>query len=321
MIEIVFGDSTCGSLKMAQSYGRGKYQSGAIGVSLSHDDGRPVTEKEIEDARREYDEKNRLAWENATPLGGKAADVYEFNLNLSVGNIAEIKLGPERQGVLEQMHSSFPNENKHQVVQEMLNRAKNNLEIVCERVSAGEDLRIWYSNQPDELCGIYWFMAQLNQMKEQCGQIYMIKLPEWESDEKNHIIRRVSWGEVAPGEWGRYLPLQVRVSPTVCKSFAFHWRMLQNENAPLRAMLNGQLVSVSETIYDAYITREIAAEAEEFNEAKIIGRVLGKYQLGISDYWVALRIEEMIQEGKLEIVTEAPKNYPIYHRILKKSKV
>lgn len=39
----------------------------------------------------------------------------------------------------------------------------------------------------------------------------------------------------------------------------------------------------------------------------IIGRVLGKYQLGIGDSWIALRIEEMIRSGKLEAVTSEPK--------------
>ena len=63
------------------------------------------------------------------------------------------------------------------------------------------------------------------------------------------------------------------------------WRQLQEENAHLRVMLNGQLQSVSEDIYDSFILREIAAQKEEFNMAVVIGKVLGKYQLGISDAW------------------------------------
>ena len=41
------------------------------------------------------------------------------------------------------------------------------------------------------------------------------------------------------------------------------WNQLQNENAPLRAMLNGKLQSVSEDIYDSFILREIAEQPEE----------------------------------------------------------
>ena len=62
-------------------------------------------------------------------------------------------------------------------------------------------------------------------------------------------------------------------------------------------MLNGRLVSVPETLYDGFITREIAAAADEFHEANLIGRILGKYELGIGDAWVAHRIECMIKAG------------------------
>lgn len=318
MIEIVFNDSACGSLKMAQNYGRGKYQSGGIGVFISHDDGRDPTEKEIEDFRREYAEKKRLAWESATPLGGNSADIYGFNLALSVGNISEINLGSQRQEVLEQLCSIFPNDKVHQDAQELLKKTKTDLQTICDRAAAGEDIRIWYSDQPDELCGVYWLMAQLNQIKERCGQVYLVELPKWGSNEKSNIIRKTSWSEVAPEEWHGYLQFQ-KVAPfKLYQSFASHWLTLQKENAPLRAVLNGQLVSVSENIYDSFIIREIAEVGDEFQEAMIIGRVLGKYQLGISDYWIALRIEEMIRDGKLVPVTNPEKDCPIYHRILKK---
>jgi hypothetical protein len=318
MIEIVFSDSACGSLKVAQNYGKGKYKSGAFGVCISNDDGSPVTDTQIEDARREYAEKGRLAWETATPMGGNSSDVYGFNLTLSVGNISEMTLGSERLEVIQQLCSVFPIDNMDQVSHEILDRAKMNLETVYSRASAGEDIRIWYSNQPDELCGVYWLMAQLNQMQEISGNVYLVKLPEWESNEQGLVRRKESWGEVAPGEWTQYLKLQELASPIVCKSFAMRWMTLQKENAPLRAMLNGQLVSVSETIYDRYIISEIAEEVDEFQEARIIGQVLGKYQLGISDYWVAIRIEEMIKDGRIEPVTMPEKDSPIYHRILKK---
>lgn len=86
----------------------------------------------------------------------------------------------------------------------------------------------------------------------------------------------------------------------------------------LRAELNGRLASVSENIYDYYIQREIAASEEIFNEARLIGKVLGKYRLEISDSLIHLRIEKMIEDGKLEVVTQAEKDMPVYRRMLKR---
>ena len=50
----------------------------------------------------------------------------------------------------------------------------------------------------------------------------------------------------------------------------------------------------------------------------MIGNVLGKYQLGIGDAWVAMRIDKMIAEGKLEIVERAPADHPVYRQKLRK---
>jgi hypothetical protein len=318
MIEIVFSDSACGGLKNAQHYGEGKYQGGCIGICAVHSDGRKLTKREIRAAQREAKENSRLTWENATPMGGNTADIYGFNLALSIGDISEEQPGAKRKQTLNQLYSVYPYNEADQLAQEMLQNAVEDLNAVRERTAAGESIRIWYSNHPDELCGLYWFLWQRNQWKAPDGQVYLIKLPEWEADENGIILRRVSWGEVGAGEWHRYLNLQQSVTPVFCHSCSTHWISLQMENAPLRVVLNGQLVSVPETIYDDFIVREIAKEEGEFQEARIVGRVLGKYQLGICDAWIALRIEEMIRAGKLEPVTDLEEDCPIYHRRLKK---
>lgn len=318
MIEILFSDSACGSLKIAQHYGKGKYKGGGISVIISHADGSKPTKKEVEAARREAEEKERLAWESATPLGGNSADIYGFNLVLSVGDISENQPGIKRKHTLEHLYSLYPNGEGHKAAKEILKTANENLKTVKERIEAGESLRIWYSNQPDEMCGLYWFMGQLNQWKVHDEKVYIVKLPEWEANKKGNIIQKICWAEVAPEEWHRYLVLQKPALMVFRQSCASHWQDLQGENAPLRAMLNGQLVSVSEKFYDDFILREIAPEVEKFQEVKIIGSVLSKYQLGISDSWVALRIEEMISAGKLKVVSSVAKDMPLYNRVLKK---
>lgn len=82
MIHIVFSESACGSLKIAQHYGKGKYQEGCIGIIISHADGSKPTKEEIKTARQEAKEKARLEWESAIPLCGKTTDIYGFNCDL-----------------------------------------------------------------------------------------------------------------------------------------------------------------------------------------------------------------------------------------------
>ena len=274
MIEIVFGESACGSLKIAQTYGKGKYRGSAVSVFMRHEDGSVPSSDEMKEAQIQAQEQEHIAWENAIPLGGKSSDVYCFDMALSVGDI-------------------------------------------IERYVAGEEVRIWYSYNPDELCGMYWLMKQLRPLNCQTT-IYLVKLPAWEYGKENTMTSKIAWGEVSPGEWGKYITLQEKAKPVFLSACAMKWNQLQNENAPLRAMLNGKLQSVSEDIYDSFILREIAEQPEQFKMAIVIGNVLGKYQLGISDVWISNRIDKMLEDGVLEIIQDAPKGETNYRRILRK---
>jgi len=318
MIDILFSESACGSLKFAQNYGKGKYQEGSVGVFISRNDGSKPTKKEVKKAIQEAKEKARAAWESAAPLGGKTTDIYGFSLVLSIGDISENFPGIKRKQTLERLYNVYPGDIGYKAAEEIFSRANEDLEKVRERAAEGESLRIWYSDQPDEICGLYWFTGLLDQWRVHAGQIFIVKLPEWEADKEDNIVSKNSWGEVAPEEWHRYLALQKPVLPAFIQSCSSYWHKLQAENAPLRAVLNGHLVSVSDDFYDNFILREIEAEGEHFQEAVVIGRVLGKYRLGIGDFWIALRIEEMIRAGKLEVLTKANKDMPVYHRLLKK---
>jgi hypothetical protein len=318
MIEIVFSDSACGGLKMALRYGKGEFDCIGIGVSVLNADGSKPTEAEIEDARRQALEKERLAWENAVPIDGNPEDIFGFGLALSIGDISEDRPGARRRQVMEWLYSIYPENVGRQAAQEQLQMANGNLDTVLGRAAEGEELRVWYSDQPDELCGLYWIMAMLNPLEGRLGRISLVKLPEWDAGIDDSVVHWACWGEMAPGEWYKYLAAQKTAPPAFCKHSAARWRALQKENAPLRATLNGQLVSAPETLYDDFIMREISAEKESFNEAMIIGRVLGKQRLAISDAWIALRIEEMMTAGKLEAISTAPEDSPVYHRLLRK---
>lgn len=320
MIDIVFSDSACGSLKMAQHYGEGKSLGEAIGVVVSHSDGSKPTEKEIRAAQQEAEKQMQAEWKTATPMGGNPADIYSFDYRLSIGDISENIPDEKRRQVLEWLYGIYPDlEEEPAFIAEMMQQGRDVLEEVCRRISAEESVRIWYSNQPDELCGLHWFIAQINQLGLQNGQVILVALPDWENDKNGNALTHSGWGSVGLGDWHRHLDLQRVATSSFCDGCASHWKQLQQENAPLRAMLNGRLVSMPETLYDEFIIREIEAEENEFNEAMVIGKVLGKYELGVGDAWIAQRIESMISNGSFP-VTEPASNSPTYHRKLKKCK-
>lgn len=141
---------------------------------------------------------------------------------------------------------------------------------------------------------------------------------DWDTLAAHYVVQYTGWGEIEPYEWGKMAALGNKLPTNSIRAMANHWKQLQKENAPLRASLNGRLVSAPETLYDSYILRELAEQKEEFLEAEVVGNVLGKYCLGIGDAWVAFRIEQFIKDGLLEPTTEAKQDAPVYHRILRK---
>lgn len=318
MMEIVFSDSACGSLKAAQNYSKGNFHGGCIGVIVTNQDGCEPTQQELEAAQNAVEERERLDWEEATPMGGNAQDVFGFCLILSIGDISKEDFANKRQKAIDALWSIY-SDDPSDGTYDLTSHLQKELTTIANRAAQGEDIRIWYSNQPDELCGLYWLMAELQPLEGQLGTVSIVKLPEHEYRDNNTVISHTAWGEISPGEWHRYTAYAEPTTAVFRQLCASRWNSLCEENAPLRAVLNGQLQGVLEDIYDPFINREIASASEEFHEAVIIGNVLGKYQLGIGDAWVAHRIEKMIADGKLTAITTARQGEPSYRRKLKKN--
>ena len=314
MIEIVFSESAGGGLKQAQHCGEGPYMDS---VAVIHGAGATPTRREIREARERFEAQQRRAWERAVPLGGNPADVHAFSLALNVGDIAQENFWMRRKAVLERLYSVYPYGEGQAAAGELVRFAEERLKTLLTRAGAGEDIRIWYSDQPEELCGFYWMMAQLDRLSRH-GKIRLIKLPPWEAVDEKTARHASAWAEVDPEEYHRYLPLEQVADPELEKTCAARWRELQRENAPLRAVKDGQLTGAAETFYDDLIRREIAAEAEEFREAMVIGRVLGKYEPGVGDAFLALRIDTMIRAGELEEAAPAAADEPSYRQTLKR---
>ncbi len=105
--------------------------------------------------------------------------------------------------------------------------------------------------------------------------------------------------------------------PSFVSAAASKWRQ-REENAVLRAVINGRLFSVPEDFYDYFIRSEIENQNDEFQEGQLIGRILGKYQAWYQRWLAGDAYRKMIENGKLQIITNAPSDCPAYHRVIRK---
>lgn len=250
----------------------------------------------------------------------RSGDVYGFSLALSVGEIAaDAPNEARRRALCALCHFPLSLPGILEQIDRFIENAALSLKAVLDRSAGGEAVRLWYSDQPDEMCGFYWITAQLDSLDGRCGPIRLVKLPPYVQGEDGSLTARNGWGEVVPGEWGRFLPLETSMSLALRRSVAAQWHSLQEENSPLRAVLNGRLVSVPEDFYDSLIRRELAKAPAEFQQAVFLEDILCRYPLGIRDGLVASRMEAMITKGELEIVKPAPDDAPSYARVLRKT--
>lgn len=311
MVEVVFNESAAGSLTCAM--GRGGRLGGATGVIFLRSDGEKPSRAEVRRAQREAEARERRNRAEAVPLEGRREDVVPLSLLLSAGDIRGNGMGPARSALLKEL---YPDQGER--MEALVERTRRNLAQVLERAGQGDPVRVWSSQEPDEACGLYWLMEQLRPLGFEKVAVTLVRLPAFQARDDGTAVWYRGWGEVEPHQWGRLAALGEKLPLGALRGMANRWRQLQEENAPLRAVLNGRLVSAPETLYDPYILRELEGREGEFPEAAAVGDVIGKYQLGIGDGWIARRIEVFVQEGLLEAVTEAKPGDPPYRRRLRR---
>lgn len=244
-------------------------------------------------------------------LFGHAENVFCLPLKLSIGNIANENFWQHRQQVINQLYQCFNNSFK---TEEYLNTIKTQLSSLLNKIKNGENVRIWYRENADEYCALYYFLATILPYFNFENHLYIISIPNWiiTKNEKTQLIQ--GWNDISTSQWKNYLQFQREIPISFCKYCLMKWNELKKENAPLRILLNGNITSVNEDFYDTFILHELTKEPIE--ETLFIAHILEKYHFMISDLWMDYRIEKMIHEQKIIVVSQTSAFR--YQRIIQK---
>ena len=293
MLEVVFSDSEKGSMKVAKNYNEKNMMRGAFSYI-----GKKPTKEEL---RKHFE---------GQAVGGSSKDVVNIGFSLDIGDVSGDIYGNERQNIFRKMWGRFDFDNKEQ--EQFFQNQRKDMEKLLIDAQDGTPIRIWKSNAPYSTCGFYLVCHMLRNIN--CN-LSVISLPEFRKVSDNEIVSYSHWGEVAPGEFYQFLPLEKQLSLIEKKIVSGYWNDLMEENAPLRAIINGKITSVQEDFYDFIITKNLPDK--NFIMSRFIGKLLGEYNLGISDSWYALRIDKMIEDNKLVVVENRDPSHP-YGKVLRK---
>lgn len=172
----------------------------------------------------------------------------------------------------------------------------------------GEPVRVWISDSPFSMCGFFWLSGLLAKHNAEVSVVEMSRFNEQtaaESDRTLSVCR--DWGECDPSKLAGALPLARRIPRMELISNSMEWQRLVKENASLRTVIAGRIVSVPVSFYDFLIRRYLGRQP--MREAVLIGKILGENQLGVGDWWYAQRIEHFIRRKSIVVLQDGERKY------------
>ena len=188
---------------------------------------------------------------------------------------------------------------------------------IIETAKKGETLRIWCATTPCAKSGFYHLIYNLQGID--CP-ILVVDLPaDFSSYRSGDERYDHSWGEVEPEMMDKAIFLQRELLREERDAIASKWAKLVKENADLRLNVDGELTSVPID----YMDKEImdAAPLEEFKMVTLIGFILAHSRHGVSDSFIAERIEALIEKNELTVIKRAKKREDYYRdTILRRTK-
>ena len=294
MIELAFGESPAGALKMAKSMKQENRLNNVIGVI----GGAGKEQREVKKPRN---------WSGIT-MGGSSEDVEALTLALDIGDISDIDTDMNvRKKLLDDLVADFPG-----VPDVIWETNLHTLTRLQEAKATLEPVRMWICvSNPAELCGFY-FVCRL--MVDAQTPLSVVRVPE-QIEKDNSIVSYRNTGEINPEAFGAYTEYEEPLSELQRRVYANIWSDLVRENAPLRAVINGSLIGVPKDFYDFALRANMPDG--EFKVAELIGKTLSQIS-GVGDRWLFLRIKAMLQSGELIAVSAATEDHP-YSGVVKRS--
>lgn len=297
MIELAFGESPAGALKLAKTMKQGDHLTGAIAV--------------LGGSKKEQREAKKPRKWSGLPMEGSSKDVEALTLALDIGDISDMNTGMNaRKKLFDNLFADFPG-----VSNGIWKTNQHALNKIQESRSTLEPIRIWIStSDPAETCGLY-FICHF--MLDSQTPLSVVHVPiQMEKD--NSLITYRSTGEIPAEELGALIKYEESLSQCQRSAYANIWSDLVCVNAPLRAIINGNVINVPTNFYDFALRGNMPDE--EFRVAQLIGKTLNQIA-GVGDRWLFLRIQAMIQSGELIEVSAATDDHPYSGIIIQNSKI
>lgn len=171
-----------------------------------------------------------------------------------------------------------------------INKIQSQLEYLKCGISDGKNVRIWYNTgRSHEVCNFYWLIATIEKWKVGLSQIEYIELPQ-----SLLINNYTTTGFI------KLVSNSARMNIHEKEFYVNCWKELVKKNSPMRILIEGVVVSVSDNFYDPYIREVIDKMSGSFKAVQIIHELKGV----IENYeWIDVRLYHMEKEGYIKTIS------------------
>jgi len=163
---------------------------------------------------------------------------------------------------------------------------------------ASTEVWIWMGQNQHDVCGYYWLISQLKNYQGRIQVLYLNNLPF--INEKGSIFYPIHLHEIQPKE---FLKAKKLARPITLSEFEVdpdEWKKICNDNMLVRILEGGKkIASKGEDFYDTELLNVITTEFQKVS--KILFTALGKMKIQTGDVFLAWRIKQLVEQGKIEI--------------------
>ena len=186
---------------------------------------------------------------------------------------------------------------------------RNHWEDLSEWMDTKRTIRIWYSESPKEMCGLLYLCTLLKGYK---GKVYAARLPDRIHWNRTWELGK-SWADAGFREIQSAIEHPQVLTQGEIKLYAKHWEKLKKENAPLRTVIGGQLISVNEEFFDELILRCIPEKPTSIEKTM---ESFYKMNINIGSFLYQLRINSLIQAGRIKVIRRCKDPYTSLQKTL-----
>ncbi len=161
-----------------------------------------------------------------------------------------------------------------------------------------EQAWIWMAPNQHDVCGYYWLINQLNEFEDRIHILSLNNLPF--INDKGSIFYPVNLSEIPPKEFIKAKRLARPVTVSEFELDGDEWKKLCSENGMVRTLDGGKKILSKEVFYyDDKIIAALTKDAQKLN--KIFQTLFTKMKVHTGDAFLAWRMKELINDGKIEL--------------------